>query len=84
MPNIKSQIKRDRTSKEARAKNAARKSELRTAMKKVELAVAEGKMDEAKAALPHAISLLDRAAQDGILTRNSADRKKAHLQHIAK
>ena len=82
MPNIKSQIKRDKTSKAANAKNAAAKSELRTAIKKLEALAAEGKKEEAKAALSNAISLLDRNAQKGVITVNSANRKKAHLQKL--
>ncbi len=82
MPNIKSQIKRDKTNAEARNVNAARKSELRTAIKKVETLVSEAKKDEALVALKEAISLLDRYAQLGVVSRNSADRKKAHLQGI--
>ena len=82
MPNIESQIKRDRTAKEANAKNSAAKSEIRTAAKKVEVLVAEGKKDEAKVALNHAISLLDRYSQTGVISVNSANRKKAHLQKL--
>ena len=82
MANIKSQIKRDRTNEEARAKNAACKSEVRTAIKKVETLAAEGKKDEAKAALSNAISLLDRYSQTGVISVNSANRKKAHLQKL--
>ena len=82
MANIKSQIKRVRTNEESRARNASRKSEARTAIKKVETLAAEGKKDEATKALNEAISLLDRLAPDGILARNSADRKKAHLQGV--
>lgn len=84
MPNIKSQIKRVATSKAANAANSARKSELRTAIKKVESAVAANDMEAAKAALPHAISLLDKAAQDRILAKNTANRRKAHLISIVK
>ena len=82
MPNIKSQIKRDRTNEAARQANASRKSEARTAIKKVETLAAEGKKAEAEAALREAVSLLDKLAQDGILAKNSADRKKAHLQGV--
>ena len=82
MPNIKSQIKRDKTNEEARQFNASKKSEVRTAIKKVEALVAEGKKAEAEEALKSTISLLDKAAQSGILAKNSADRKKAHLQSI--
>ena len=80
MANIKSQIKRDRTSAEAHAKNSAEKNRCRTAIKKVEALVKEGKKPEAEAALKEAISILDSHARTGVLTKNSADRKKAHLQ----
>ncbi|MBE6126988.1 MAG: 30S ribosomal protein S20 [Erysipelotrichaceae bacterium] len=82
MPNIKSQIKRDKTNEEARQVNASKKSEARTAIKKVETLVAEGKKEEALVALKEAISLLDKLAQAGVIAKNSADRKKAHLQAI--
>lgn len=82
MPNIKSQIKRDKTNEEARKANASRKAEARTSIKKVEALVAEGKKDEAEKLLRETISLLDKLAQDGIIARNSADRKKAHLQGL--
>ena len=81
MPNIKSQIKRDETNKAANLANKSAKSELRTAIKKVEALVAEGKKEEATAALNAAISLLDKNSQKGIISVNSANRKKAHLQH---
>ncbi len=82
MPNIKSQIKRDATSSAANAKNSAEKNRVRTAIKKVEALAAEGKKDEAKKALAEAISLLDKIAQSGVISRNNADRKKAHLQRV--
>lgn len=82
MANIKSQIKRNRTNEEARAKNASARSELRTAVKKVEVAANEGKKEEALKLLPEAISLLDKAAQKGVISVNSANRKKAHLQKL--
>ncbi len=42
MPNIKSSIRSVKTDAERRAKNAAEKSAVRTAAKKVEAQVAEG------------------------------------------
>ena len=82
MPNIKSQIKRDRTNASANAKNSAEKNRCRTAIKKVELLAKEGKKEEAAAALREAVALLDRLAQTKVISRNSADRKKAHLQSV--
>ena len=80
MANIKSQIKRDRTNAEAHAKNSSEKNRARTAVKKVEAACKEGKKPEAEAALKEAMSVLDSLAGAGILTVNSVNRKKAHLQ----
>ena len=82
MPNIKSQIKRDGTNKAANAKNSAEKNRGRTAIKKVEALVEEGKKEEAKAALSEAVSLIDKLAQSGIIAKNNATHKKAHLEHI--
>jgi small subunit ribosomal protein S20 len=80
MANIKSQIKRNELSEARRAQNSAAKNEARTAMKKVESLIAAKKKDEAAAALREAVSLLDRLAQNGVITANSAARKKARLQ----
>ena len=82
MPNIKSQIKRVETNEAARQKNASEKAAVRTTMKKVETLAAEGKKEEAAAALKAAISALDKAAQAGVIPANNADRKKAHLQRV--
>ena len=82
MPNIKSQIKRDKTNASANAKNSAEKNRCRTAIKKVEALAKEGKKEEAVLALREAVALLDRLAQTKVISRNSADRKKAHLQGI--
>ena len=82
MPNIKSQIKRDATNKSGNATNSAAKSEAKTAVKKVETLAAEGKKDEATAALTHAISLLDKLAHKGILSVNGVNHKKAHLEKV--
>ena len=82
MANIKSQIKRDGTNAKANAVNSSRKNQIRTAIKKVEAAVAASNKDEANKALVAAISLLDKACHDGIYARNTVSRKKAHLQKI--
>ncbi|MCR5079672.1 MAG: 30S ribosomal protein S20 [Bacilli bacterium] len=82
MPNIKSQKKRNKTNKIANESNSSRKSELRTATKKVEALAAEGKKEEAVVALRACISLIDKAAHDGVLAVNTANRKKAHLEKV--
>ena len=82
MANIKSQIKRDKTSAEANAKNSAEKNRCRTAMKKVEVLAKESKKAEAQEALKAAVSLLDKLAREGVISANSANRKKSHLQGV--
>ncbi len=80
MANIKSQVKRIQTNEKARARNSAIKSEVRTAIKKVRLAVGEGKIEEAQAAFLVAISLIDQAVSKGVEHKNTAARQKSHLQ----
>ncbi len=80
MANIKSQVKRIETNEKARARNSAIKSEVRTAAKKVRLAVSEGKVEEAQKALLVAVSLIDQAVSKGVEHKNTAARQKSHLQ----
>jgi len=80
MANIKSQEKRINIGERNNERNSARKSEARTAIKKVEVAVANNDKTLALEALKVAVSKLDQLAQDGIISTNSANRKKAHLQ----
>ena len=79
MPNIKSSIRSVKTDAERRAKNAAEKSAVRTAAKKVEAQVAEANKAEAEVTLKKASSLLDKAAQSGVISKNAAARKKSKL-----
>ena len=80
MSNIKSQKKRVLTNNASNDKNSAKKNEIRTAIKKVNALAKEGKKEEATVALRHAVSLLDKAAQNGIYAKNTVSRKKAQLQ----
>lgn len=82
MANIKSQKKRIITSEKARLRNASFKSQVRTASKKVELAVSANDKAAAEAALLVAVSLIDKSVVKGCQTANSASRQKSHLQRI--
>ncbi|MCA1056208.1 30S ribosomal protein S20 [Rossellomorea aquimaris] len=82
MPNIKSAIKRVKTSNERNAQNATVKSSMRTAVKKAEAAVANG-AENAKELTYDAISQLDKAAQKGLIHKNAADRQKSRLMKKA-
>ncbi len=79
MPNIKSSIRSVKTDAERRAKNAQVKSQVRTATRKTVEAVAAGQAEEAKAAFIKAASVIDKAANKGVLHKNTAARKKANL-----
>ncbi|KIL44467.1 30S ribosomal protein S20 [Jeotgalibacillus soli] len=78
MPNIKSAIKRVKTSEAAKAKNIQQKSAMRTAVKRFETAVETNAENKAEL-LSSAVKQLDKAAQKGLIHKNNADRKKANL-----
>ena len=84
MANIKSQIKRNRTNEEARARNRSAKSAIRTAMKQVRLAV-EAK-DKAKAleAEKTAYKLIDKSVSDGVQHENTGARQKSTVARLVK
>ena len=82
MANINSQIKRIGTNEKARKRNASAKSAIRTASKKVRLAVAAGNKEEAVALLKKAYSLIDKSVSDGIQHKNTAARQKAELAKL--
>ena len=80
MPNIKSQIKRSVTNEKARNRNAAFKSRVKSAVKKVETAVIAKDKEAATIALVEAVSLLDKAGVRGIYHPNKVANKKSRLQ----
>lgn len=79
MPNIKSAIKRVKTSEKRRLQNASQKSALRTAIKTFESAAAAQNIESAKEALIAASKKLDKAASKGLIHKNAAARKKSRL-----
>ena len=79
MPNIKSAIKRVKTTNVRNAQNAAEKSAMRTAVKKAEAAVANKDAEAAKASFVLATKELDRAVTKGLIHKNAAARKKSRL-----
>jgi small subunit ribosomal protein S20 len=65
--------------------NKSRRTRFRTAVRKVEEAIASGDRGSALAALKQAEPELVRAAQNGVIHRNNASRKISRLTHqIAK
>jgi small subunit ribosomal protein S20 len=79
MPNIKSAIKRVKTSQKRRALNASQKSALRTSIKSFETAVTASSIEDAQNALKVASTKLDKAATKGLIHKNAAARKKSRL-----
>lgn len=79
MPNIKSAIKRVKSNEKRRIQNTAQKSSLRTAIKAVEVAVADNNVAKAQEALLLATKKIDKAATKGLVHKNAAARQKSRL-----
>ncbi len=82
MANIKSAAKRARTAKVRALRNRSTKSKVKTTIKNVEAAVAEGDAEQAQAALRVAVKTIDKAASKGILHKNNAANKKSRLMKM--
>lgn len=83
MPNIKSAKKRVTVNKTRAARNKSRNTALKTAIKKANIAVAEG-APEAEALIKEATKKIDQAAAKGLIHKNNAAHKKAALAKLAK
>lgn len=77
MPNIKSAIKRVRTTETARLRNHSLKSAYRTKIKQVEASFA--RPEQLPQLMRDAVSAIDRAAKAGAIHKNAADRHKSRL-----
>ncbi len=78
MPNIKSAKKRVKVNKTKAAANKARKSNLKTMLKKADIAVATGAANKEEA-IRVAIKRVDQACAKGLMHKNAAARKKSQL-----
>ena len=76
----RSAIKRHNQSEARRMRNRSAKSEVRTTARKYTEAVHAANAESAAALLRELSSQLDSAARKGILTKNSAARKKSRMQ----
>ena len=77
MPNIKSAKKRVLISKKRNAENVAKKSRVKNAIKKYNAAIEAGDIALAEQLLPETVSVIDRAASDGVYHANTAARNAA-------
>jgi small subunit ribosomal protein S20 len=79
LANIASQIKRNKQNEKRRIRNRVARGSARTAVKKAQVLLESGKSEETKKSVLEAISVLDRAAQKGIIHKNNAARRKSRL-----
>ena len=79
MANIKSAIKRIRSSGRKQQHNRVARGRTRSAVKGARQALADSKSNEAQAEINKALSELDHAAGKGIIHKNNAARRKSRL-----
>ncbi|MDD5005083.1 MAG: 30S ribosomal protein S20 [Candidatus Omnitrophica bacterium] len=79
MPQRKCAAKRLRVDKKRRLRNIRIKEDLKKSLKKLQSLLAAKNIEEVKKALKEAISKLDKAVSKGLLSKNTASRKKSRL-----
>lgn len=80
MANTKSAKKRIEIIRKRTLRNKSIKSMVKTAIKKFEVALAGGEIEQAREKLRQAIRTIDKAVTKGVLHPNTAARKKSRLQ----
>ncbi len=79
MPNIKSAEKRVLVTAKKTAINKSNTSQLKTALKKFDLAVKAGDKEEANRLFPITVSAIDEAVTKNVIHKNNAANKKSKL-----
>lgn len=83
MPITQNAKKAMRVQERKRVYNLRRKRAMKDAVKQVLKLVSAGNMQEAEQKLPEAYEAIDKAAKRGVITDNTAARKKSRLsQHL--
>jgi small subunit ribosomal protein S20 len=82
LANLKSAIKRLRSSERRQLRNRVHRGRARTAVKKARTLIDSGQYEEAREAVRVAASALDRAASKGIIHKNNAARRKSRLAQM--
>ncbi len=83
MPNIQQQIKRVRIAERERDENLRYRSTVKTLTKRLEAAAAAGDKDAIATEHHDLVRLIDKAASQGALHKNTAARKKARASRLA-
>jgi small subunit ribosomal protein S20 len=84
MPHTKSAIKRGRQSQERRARNRAALKRIKTQEKRLLDALKSGNAATIATETNLAQKIIDQAAAKGVIHKNNANRKKAHLARLNK
>ena len=79
MPNVKSAIKRHRTSLIRNQRNSKRRVTMRTFMKKL---CKETDYESAVKFLPKVFSTIDKTAKAGVIHKRTADRYKSRMSQL--
>ena len=82
MANHKSAEKRNRQNKIRNARNSHIRSTMRSFVKKLRTAIAEGDLETANAVLEKAIPYIDKAATKGVIHKATASRKIGRLAKL--
>ena len=79
MAQHRSAEKRHRQSEKQRVRNRANRSQVKTHIKRLRSAIAEGSAESARKLLPETVAQIGKAAKKGVLHGNSAARSKSRL-----
>jgi small subunit ribosomal protein S20 len=79
MANHFSALKRARQTEKRTITNRTNKSRFRTALRKFRAAIQSGDSGQAKTVFGETVSLIDKAAKQGVIHKNTAARYKARL-----
>lgn len=82
MPNIKSAVKRMKTSEEARQRNKTVKSRITSTRRKLMDTVSTGDKEASNQAYRTYCSILDKAVKKGVVKANTRDRSKARANAV--
>lgn len=83
MPHSRSAKKRMRQNETARDRNRSKASAMKTAIRRVDEAVAAGDGEAVKTAVTNAYKRIDKAAKENVIHANTAARRKALVQRKA-
>ena len=79
MANIRSAQKHIRADARKTERNRSRKAEVQTAVRRAREALEDKQVETARVEVLNAVSKLDKAAENGVIHRNNASRRKGSL-----